>query len=139
MFPNFNTKAFNITMNSLKEASSITINYKNHEVNLKMNSDKESEDSAKDLIQELKEENNIHLNILLYLFIILFVICLICASMYIVKNKRIIHPLINRRCLTHVPPLQQMKTPSYKDPALELYHLNSTKIYPKFTQTSVPV
>ena len=51
IFPNFNTKAFNNT--SLKETSAISIDFINHEVNLKMNSDKESEDSAKDLIQEL--------------------------------------------------------------------------------------
>ena len=42
MFPNFNTK---------KEMSVISIDHINHEVNLKINSDKESEDSAKDLIQ----------------------------------------------------------------------------------------
>ena len=63
MFPNFNTKAFNDTMNSLKETSAISIDCINHEVNLKMDSDKESKDSAKDLIQELKEENHVHPNI----------------------------------------------------------------------------
>ena len=56
MFPNFNTKAFNNTMNSIKETSAVSIDYINHEVNLKMDSDKESEDSAKHLIQELKED-----------------------------------------------------------------------------------
>ena len=82
MFPNFNTKAFNNTMSSLKEASAISIDYINHDVNLKINSDKESEDSVKDLIQELKEENLVHPNILLYLVIIVFIVGLICASMH---------------------------------------------------------
>jgi hypothetical protein len=49
MFPNFNTKAFNNTMNSLKETSAISIDYINHEVKLKMNSVTESEDSAETL------------------------------------------------------------------------------------------
>ena len=138
MFPNFNTKAFNITMNSLKEASSITINYKNHEVNLKMNSDKESEDSAKDLFKELKEENHVHWNILLYLFIILLTIGLICAFVNVINNKRIIHPYINRRQITHVPTATN-ETLSYKDPVLELYNSISTNIYAKLSLTSVPV
>ena len=82
MFPNFNTKAFNNTMNSLKETGAISIDYINHEVKLKMNSDIESEDSTKDLIQELKEENHVHLNILFYLIIMFIIICIIGAIVF---------------------------------------------------------
>ena len=65
LFPNFNTKAFNSTMNSLRESSSMTIDYINHEVSLKINSDIEWQDSAKDLNEELEEESHVQANVLL--------------------------------------------------------------------------
>ena len=48
LFPNYNTKAFNSTMNSLRESSSMSIDYINNEVSLRIYSDIESQDSSKD-------------------------------------------------------------------------------------------
>ena len=96
----------NLVFFYLPNHCAISIDYKNCEVNLKINTDKESEDSTKDLIQELKEENHVHPNILFYLVIIVFIIGLICASMYFVKNKNKIHPFLtyrNRRQPQQVP------------------------------------
>ncbi len=123
-------------MNSLKETGAISIDYINHEVKLKMNSDIESEDSAKDLIQELKEDQHVHPNTLFYLVIIFIIICLIGAFVYINRNN-IIRPVYNRRRL-------QIPTASsntrFTDTALELSQLAATNIYPKLPQTSsVPV
>ena len=144
MFPNFNTKAFNNTMNSLKETGAISIDYINHEVRQKLNNDKESEDSAKDLIQELKEENHVHPNILLYIVIIVIIIGLTCAFVYIVMNKNNIRPYIlyKRRQLTQVPIASNVEAKTrFKDTAFELHNLAESNIYPKLTPltSSVPV
>lgn len=88
----------------------MSIDYINHEVSLKIISEIESQDSEKDLIGELKEESHVHPNILLYLFVILLVIGLICATVFIVKNRNNISPYenyMNRRQL-HQVPLQQI-------------------------------
>ena len=144
MFPNFNTKAFNNTMNSLKETGAISIDYINHEVRQKLNNDKESEDSAKDLIQELKEENHVHPNILLYIVIIVIIIGLTCAFVYIVMNKNNIRPYIlyKRRQLTQVPIASNVEAKTrFKDTAFELHNLAESNIYPKLPPltSSVPV
>ena len=86
LFPNFNTKAFNSIMNSLRESSSMSIEYINQKVSLRINSDIESQDSAKDLLKNEKEESHMHPNVLLYLFFILLIFGLIGASDFIVKN-----------------------------------------------------
>ena len=138
IFPNFNTKAFNNTMNSLKETGAISIDYINHEVKLKMNSDIESKDSAKDLIQELKEDQHVHPNTIFYLIIIFIIICLIGAFIFVYINRdNIIRPVYNRRRL-QIPTASS--TTRFTDTAFELSQLAATNIYPKLPQTSsVPV
>ena len=141
MFPNFNTKAFNNTMNSLKETGAISIDYINHEVKLKMNSDIESKDSAKDLIQELKEENHVHPNILFYLVIMFIIMCIIGAIVYIYLNKNNIRPfqLYKRRQLQQVP-IASNPTSRFTDTAFELHQMATNNIYPNLPSTSsVPV
>ena len=141
MFPNFNTKAFNNTMNSLKETGAISIDYINHEVRLKMNSDIESEDSAKDLIKELKEENHVHPNILFYLIIVFIIICIFGAIVYIHLNKNNIRPylLYKRRQLQQVP-IATNATTRFTDTAFELHKMATNNIYPNLPSTSsVPV
>ena len=81
----------------------MSIEYINHEVSLRLNSDIESQDSAKDLILELKQENHVHPNIVFYLFITCLIILLIALSVYIVKNRNNIRPYISRRPVTQIP------------------------------------
>ena len=80
----------------------MSIEYINHEVSLRLNSDLESQDSAKDLILELKQENHVHPNIVFYLFITCLIILLIALSVYIVKYRKNIRPYSNRRPATQI-------------------------------------
>ena len=94
LFPSFNTKAFNSTMKSLKESTSISIQYINNEVRLKQDSEIESIDTTKALIQEHKEKENIqvHPNIVFYIsitiIIIVFVICAMMVKMYYIIRRK---------------------------------------------------
>jgi hypothetical protein len=70
MFPNFKDKAFQTTLNSLNEQTTITIDFMNKEVKLGKDSLKENSENTQ-LISEIKNAEDIHVhpNIIFNLFL----------------------------------------------------------------------
>ena len=87
IFPNFNTKAFNNTMNSLEDTSSIEIDYINHEIKMKRDNEIESRNLTLQLIQEPKNIGNIRIPSEINLaFLITLFIMNATVIVYIVKR-----------------------------------------------------
>ena len=88
MFPNYNTKAFNDTMNNLEETSSIAIDYVNHEIKIKQDSQEQARLATQELIQEEKDSENIqiHSDITFWLLIAMILILAIVATYFATKN-----------------------------------------------------
>ena len=105
IFPRFNTKAFNETLNSLSEEISLTIDYINQETKLRQNSDDSFTQSIREEIQNIKEQNDIHPNITLYI-LISFIISAIIITIVLFKLycNSIKASVTRHRC--HVSPHQ---------------------------------
>ena len=88
LFPHFNTKAFNHTLNSLREEVSLTIDYINHETTLRQNSDDINSQTVREEIQNLKNENDIHPNYTLYILIAFIVTIIIIATILCKLNSK---------------------------------------------------
>ena len=99
MFPDFNDNAFQSTLNSLNESSTITIDCINKEVKLKKDSAIENNYKTKQLISELKNTEDIHVhpNITFYLFLILL---LISFTLNFALYYKLIRPIACKRNLS---------------------------------------
>ena len=95
MFPNYNTKAFNDTMNSLEITSSIAIDYINHEINLKQNSELNARKSTIKLFQELKASENVQVHSDITFYILIAVLC-ICAIIIAYVAKKFYPNIVKR-------------------------------------------
>ena len=151
MFPHYNTKAFNATMNSLKETGSISIDYINHEVKLKKDSQEESNDSTKDLIQELKDSETglVHPNISFIVLMTIILLGSVSAIYYVFIHRHNIRTHWNQntrsRRVTYTSPIGSLepRSPNYRDhqeynPPLEMQSSSTRNSCLKSAYPSLP-
>ena len=140
MFPHYNTKAFNDTMNSLEESSSIAIDYINHEIKIRQDNEEKARNATLDLIQEEKDKENIqiHSDTTFWILIsFILIIATIAAYLYI-KN----YTSCGARTRHATAPLEPTPTRAYYEPIpIELREYNrtlppNTHMYPRFPETA---
>ena len=71
MFPGYNLKAFNNTLNSLR-GTSISIDYLNNQVSLRNDIVSESKEDVKELLHNISKNEHVHPNITFYISMIVF-------------------------------------------------------------------